>query len=404
MQAVILAAGEGQRMLPLSKSRPKGMLPVANKPVIEHIIAEAKKAGINEFILVTGYKSDVLTHYFGDGTRFGIKIAYCHQENIQGTGAALRAVQDAVRQNFLVFNSDMLISAADILQLSQAETITIGVKEKDNPAGFGIVEEQNGKVSCIVEKPDSALSGLVNIGAYILNQHIFTAIDKTLLSSRGELELTQALQLLIDQGIPICCTALNSWQDISYPWDLLSANTNLLSHLVSGSQGIIEENVHIDGPCLIGAGSIIRSGSYITGPVIIGENCDIGPNCFIRPATSIGDNCRIGGSVEIKNSIIMRGSKIPHMNYVGDSIIGENCNLGAGTKIANIRFDKKPITISDTNTGLLKFGAVLGDDVQTGINVSINSGTLIGNQVNVWPYVVAHGHIPDNVQLRKKPL
>ncbi|MCL2615305.1 MAG: sugar phosphate nucleotidyltransferase [Dehalococcoidia bacterium] len=403
-QAVILAAGKAQRMLPLSKARPKGMICVANQPIIEHIIIEAQQAGINDFILVTGNNGDVIKNYFGDGSKLGVKITYRCQETPSGSGAAVRTVQDNVRRNFIVFNSDMLLSAADIQQLVRAEGITIGVKEVSNPAGFGVVEENDAKVCRILEKPVVASAQMVNTGAYTLNEHIFAAIDQTPLSSRGEIELTQSLQLLIEQGMPVCCAKLESWHDISYPWDLLDANACALSRLISNNQGIIEENVHIEGACNIGTGSIVRAGSYIAGPVVIGENCDIGPNCFIRPATAIGDNCRIGNAVEIKNSIIMRGCKIPHLNYVGDSVIGENCNLGAGTKIANMRFDKEPVTVDGIPTGRIKFGAILGDGVQTGINVSINAGCVIGNHARIWPGVAVYGSVMDDAQLRKEQL
>ncbi|MCL2707458.1 MAG: sugar phosphate nucleotidyltransferase, partial [Dehalococcoidia bacterium] len=339
MQAVILTAGEGRRMLPLSKSRPKGMLPIANKPIIEHILTESKNAGIYDLVLVISSKDNATPRYFGNGERFGVKISYCRQCDIPGTGAALQAARDAVQQNFLVFNGDLLISAVDILQLAQADCIAIGAKELANPVDKGIIEEHNGQVRRIIEKPAVTSSSPVNIGAYLLNEHVFGAIENTALSPRGEIELTQALQLLLNQGISVHCVKLKSWQDISYPWDLLDANAQLLSQQTSANQGIIEDNVHIDGACRIGAGSIIRSGSYIAGPVAIGDHCDIGPHCFIRSATSIGNNCRIGAGVEIKNSIVMQGTKIPHITYIGDSVIGENCNIGAGTKIANTRFD-----------------------------------------------------------------
>jgi bifunctional UDP-N-acetylglucosamine pyrophosphorylase/glucosamine-1-phosphate N-acetyltransferase len=127
--------------------------------------------------------------------------------------------------------------------------------------------------------------------------------------------------------------------------------------------------------------------------VIIGRSCEIGPNCYIRPCTAIGDNCHIGAAVEVKNSIIMRGSKIPHLNYVGDSIIGENCNLGAGTKIANLKLDKQNIKVNDVDTKRRKLGAIIGDSVETGINASINVGTTIGNNTQIGPGALAHGII-----------
>jgi bifunctional UDP-N-acetylglucosamine pyrophosphorylase/glucosamine-1-phosphate N-acetyltransferase len=133
------------------------------------------------------------------------------------------------------------------------------------------------------------------------------------------------------------------------------------------------------------------------GPVIIGQDCDIGPNCYIRPYTSIGDNCHIGSAVEVKNCIIMKGSKIPHQNYVGDSIIGEECNFGAGTKIANLRLDKKNVTVASIDTKRRKLGAIMGDRVETGINACINAGSMIGNNTHIGPGAIASGVIlPDS--------
>ncbi|GAI31184.1 unnamed protein product, partial [marine sediment metagenome] len=142
--------------------------------------------------------------------------------------------------------------------------------------------------------------------------------------------------MLIDQGRYISYQEISYWLDLSYPWDLLPANESLLAGIKSQNLGEIEDNTVLKGAVSIGKDTVVRSGSYIVGPVIIGQDCDIGPNCYIRPHTSIGDNCHVGAAVEVKNSIIMRGSKIPHHNYVGDSIIGEECNFGSGTKIANL--------------------------------------------------------------------
>ena len=147
------------------------------------------------------------------------------------------------------------------------------------------------------------------------------------------------------------------------------------------------------GSISVGKGTVIRSGSYIVGPAFIGEDCEIGPNCYIRPSTSIGDRCHIGTAVEVKNSIIMGNSKIPHHNYIGDSIIGENCNFGAGTKVANLRLDGKSIEVGGLDTGRRKLGAIVGDGVQTGINSCLNVGCSIGNDSIIGPGVVARGVI-----------
>ena len=143
----------------------------------------------------------------------------------------------------------------------------------------------------------------------------------------------------------------------------------------------IEKYAVIKGPVHVGKNSVIRSGAYIEGPVFIGDDCVIGPNCYIRPHTVIMDSCKIGNAVEVKNSIIMSGTHIGHLSYLGDSIIGENCNFGAGTKVANLRFDDHEVKIevknNMVNSGRRKFGCIMGDNVKTGINVSIMPGRSI---------------------------
>jgi bifunctional UDP-N-acetylglucosamine pyrophosphorylase/glucosamine-1-phosphate N-acetyltransferase len=205
--------------------------------------------------------------------------------------------------------------------------------------------------------------------------------------------------MLIDDGREIEGKKLSYWLNLSYPWDLLEANESLLKEIEPQQLGEIEKNAAIKGNVSIGSKTVIRSGSYIEGPVIIGDNCQIGPNCYIRPSTSIANNCHIGSSAEIKNSIIMSGTKIPHQNYIGDSVIGENCNIGAGTKIANLRFDKNQVRVGNVDTKRRKMGAILGDDVQTGINASIDSGSLIGNGAWIGPGTLASGTILPNSRI-----
>jgi UDP-N-acetylglucosamine diphosphorylase/glucosamine-1-phosphate N-acetyltransferase len=298
-----------------------------------------------------------------------------------------------MQENFLLANGDIIINRDDIARLSSKGGNALSIVELPDVTGLGVLEVKEGKVVRILEKMANPPSHLANAGLYLFTPEIFKAIQQTVKSPRGEYEITDSIQLLTYSGQGVSYQEIKSWMDFSYPWDLLTANEKILADLKPQNLGEIEPNVSIKGALSVGKGTVIHSGAYIVGPVIIGENCDIGPNCFIRGSTAIGDHCHIGAAVEVKNSIVMNESKIPHLNYVGDTIIGENCNLGAGTKVANLRLDKKNISIGEVDTHRRKLGAIIGDNVQTGINVSINVGTLVGNNTFIGPGALAHGII-----------
>ena len=384
-------------MRPLTANRPKVMLPVANKPIVEHLLVEAREAGIGEFIFIVGYCDDQVRGYFGKGEKWGVSVTYSEQRKQLGTADAIRMVGSRVEGKFVVINGDVVVSREDIRRLIKNKHNTMSVIEVKDPRGLGMVELAGGKVVNIHEKTRKPPTLMANAGLYLFTPEIFEAIARTEKSPRGEYEITDSLQMLMSRKPGLHYKEIKSWLDISYPWDLLSANETMLAGLEPQNLGEVEANVVLKGPVAIGKGTVVRSGAYIVGPVIIGEDCDIGPNCFIRPATAIGDGCHIGAGVEVKNSIIMKGAKVPHLNYVGDSVIGEGCNLGAGTKIANLRLDKQDIQVGGIATRRRKLGAIIGDRVETGINASINVGCVIGNNTFIGPGVVASGIIlPDS--------
>ena len=268
-----------------------------------------------------------------------------------------------------------------------------------NPKDYGIVETRGKKVVKIYEKMKEPFTNVINAGIYHFDKRIFNFIKKTEKSPRGEYEITDSINnMLIDyyiEGI-----ILNEWRDVVYPWQLLDTNEEILKKIDKKIQGTIEKNTTLHGKVTIGKNTTIMNGSYIEGPVVIGNNCKIGPNCYIRPYTSIGDGCHIGNACEIKNSIIMSNSNVPHQNYVGDSIIGEKCNLGAGSKVGNLRLDKKNITAilngDKINTKRKKLGVIMGDNVQTGINSLMNIGCMIGNNCYIGPGALVKGEITPN--------
>ena len=275
-----------------------------------------------------------------------------------------------------------------------------------NPSEYGIVRIETDRVVRITEKPDIDLAeGWINTGIYVLDQEVFQAIDKTSASKRREFELTSSLQSLLDQGkeIRAAVIAREDWMDIGRPWDLLDANERVLASLQHRMRGTVEEGCVLKGPIWLEESASVKAGSYVEGPVYVGKGSKIGPNARIRPSTSIGNNVAIGASCEIKNSIIMNGSRIPHLSYVGDSIIGEGCNLGAGTTTANIRFDEEPIRMQIKgrllNTRRNKLGTIMGDGVQTGINVSIMPGVRIGSVSWISPGAIVTKDVPSGYSI-----
>ena len=383
MKAVILVAGEGKRMRPLTATRPKVMLPIANKPILEHIVDAAVDAGINEFVFITGYFEDSIKDHFKDGEKWGAKIEYVHQTHQRGTADAIGCARGSVTGRFVVLNGDVLISSDYLKKLiSRDGDAVLTVKEVENPSDFGVIETSGKKVTKIIEKPDVPPTDLANAGIYLFDDYIFDFIDKTTLSERGELEITDSLQMLIDSGANVGYEILeHDWIDIGRPWDMLDANELLLREVKAECNGLVEPNATLIGEVVVGEGTLIRNGAYIIGPVVIGNDCDIGPNCFIRPSTSIGNGVRVGNAVEIKNSIIMDNTHVGHLSYVGDSIVGQGCNFGAGTKVANLRHDGRSVRVTIDyrllDSGRRKLGVIMGDGVHTAINTSINVGTVI---------------------------
>ena len=386
MKCVILAAGEGNRMHPLTYTRPKVMLPIAGKPILEWNLLNARAAGLKEFVFIVSYKSEMVREYFGDGKLWNVKINYVNQGKALGTAHAIGTVKPFVN-DFIVLCGDTIFGINDIKQIAKKGT-KIGLVKIDNATEYGIVELKGKYVMKIHEKMEHPISNIINAGMYHFNKQIFDSIRKTEKSPRGEYEITDSINMLVNkeqmEGV-----FLKEWRDVVYPWHLLDANEELLKKTKTKIQGTVEKNVVINGTIIVGKGTVIRSGTYIEGPLVIGNDSKIGPNCYIRPYTTIGNHCHVGNACEVKNSIVMDNSNVPHLNYVGDSIIGQNCNLGAGTTVANLRLDKKNVTVvlngKKIDTKRKKLGAIIGDNVQTGINATINIGSMIGNDVYIGP-------------------
>lgn len=409
MKAVILAAGEGTRLKPITVNRPKPLIKINGKTILEHSISILKKSGITDIIIITNYREKDIQDYFKNGKKYGVKIQYKTQDKMNGTAYAVKTTEAIIEDNFILIYGDLLFSSKAIEKIlklfktKNADAI-MAVVPVDNPENYGIIElEKENRIKKIIEKPKSNFSSnLANAGLYVLTKDIFEKIKRIDKSKRGEYELTDALALMINEEKKVLAELIEkeNWMDIGNPWDLLVANSWILKKQKQKTYGTIEEGAHIFGSVIVSKNARIRSGAYIEGPAFIGEESDIGPNCYIRPFTSIGKKVRIGNSVEIKNSIIMDKTHVGHLSYVGDSIICERCNLGAGTIIANYRFDSKSVKMKVKNTVInskrRKLGAILGDDVKTGIHSVLLPGVKVGNNSWIGVKYIVDRDIPDN--------
>ena len=408
LKAILLSAGEGTRMRPLTLTRPKTMLPVAGKPIIQYNIESLRDSGVTDILLIVNYKESMVREHFKDGKELGVNISYATQEKLSGTANAIGYGEDFVDEEFIVLNGDIILDADLIKSIidkyykENPDTLMV-LTEVEDPTLFGVVELEGDIVKKIIEKPtiEEAPSNYINSGVYIFNKDIFEKIAKTEKSPRGEYEITDSLSKQITDGKTIWGFKSNKrWLDVGRPWELIEINEYFLQSIKTNIKGRVEHGAHIHGTIHLGEGSVIRSGVYITGYVYIGKNCVVGPNCYIRGNTYLGDGVHVGNAVEIKNSIIMNNTNVNHLSYVGDSVIGSNCNIAAGTDVANLRFDNETVktTIKDEkiDSGRRKLGAIFGDSVKTGINSSFSPGVKVGHNSLIGSNVLLYADVDSN--------
>jgi len=398
MDAVILCAGKGTRLLPLTENRPKPMLPVGGKPILEYIINKVENL-VDNIYLVVKYKKDMITDYFRDHP----KITFVEQGAIDGTGYALLSARNYLGDEFLVINGDIIFEddLSGILSYENA----MGLVEVENPENFGVVLlDREGNVVEIEEKPKNPKSNLINGGVYKFQSDVLDILEDLEPSERGEVELTDAIKELIKERRIKGVKLKGYWNDIGRPWDLLDSNRHILKGIKREIKGDIGKNVVIEGNVIVEEGAVIKHNSVIEGPAVIKSGAVVGPLAYIRPYTVLMENTFVGNSSEIKNSIVMRGTKIPHLSYVGDSIIGENCNFGCNTITANLRFDDKPVKVNIKGKvveSVRKLGVIMGDNVKTGVQVSFMPGVKVGSNSWIGPNLLVDRDVEPNTFVYK---
>ncbi len=331
MKALIASGGRGTRLRPITHTQNKHLIPIANKPILHYAIEAARDAGIHEIGIVHNADSMEVPQAIGDGSRWGVKITYLPQEIPGGLAQVVAIAEPYIgKENFIFYLGDNMVVGGikrfiDEFEKSKCNCYLTLAKVKD-PERFGVPEIVNNRIVGVVEKPDQPKSHYAVAGIYIYDHHIFEAVNNLKPSSRGELEISDAHQYLIDKGFTIGFSEITGWwKDTGKPVDLLEANRLVLDNIITDVQGEVDASSTVAGKVVIEKGAQIIN-SVIRGPAIIGKNCII-ENSYIGPFTAIGDKTIVKGS-EVEFSIVLRDCKILHVGIrIEGSILGNDVDI-----------------------------------------------------------------------------
>lgn len=367
MQAIILTAGEGARLSGWTTNRPKGMISLGNRPILDYLVRGIAESGIKEINMVVGYGKNSVMSYFGDGTNFNCNINYLFQDERTGTIEALKIGLDGIRDEFVLVPGDNFVSSNAFKNLRKFNTNVLLSGQAERWSKWGEIEVIGGEAKITFENPNAY--GRIHFTGIM---KISKSLALRLIEISGT-HLGEALQSLGSE-YPFEVVKADYWHNIVYPWDLISGNSMALRDNLLYKNGKIEANVSIKGDVSIGKGTVIRSGTYLQGPLSIGNNCDVGPNSVIGPSVSIGDNTTIGAFTEIVDSIIMKNCEIGSYCSLKGSIVGEDNILGSHCTAVpsnrNIMYLGQEFSISNR-------GAMVGDVCRIGSRAILEGGSIL---------------------------
>ena len=373
-------------MRPLTETVPKPMLPVADRPLVAHTVDGAVDAGASELVFVVGYEADAVREYFGSEYR-GVPVEYAVQEEQLGTAHAVDAATEYLDGDFVVLNGDDLYDQSSIEALFDT-CPSLGAYRVEDPRPYGVFSLEGDRVVDVVEKPEDPPSDRVNVGAYHFPAEAREWVGEVELSERGEYEITDVVERLVAER-EVRAVPVERWMGVGRPWELLEANEWKLAELEKRVDGVVKGDAELRGDVVVEEGATVENGVVVEGPALIRSGADVGPNAYVRGATLLGEDVHVGHGVEVKNSVVMAGANVPHLTYLGDSVLGPGVNLGAGTQIANLRHDGADVKLTvkgeRVSTGRRKMGLVAGPDAKTGVNASIDPGVVLSAGARVLP-------------------
>ena len=340
MKGIILHGGHGTRLRPLTHTGPKQLLPIANKPMSEYCVEALRDSGITEIaIVVGGIGSNKVKDYYQNGEKFDVKLSYIEQDSPKGIAHAISLCENFIgNEKFVVFLGDNFINMSIKNFVTDFENSSsyaaLLLCEVDNPEQFGVACLDGNKISKMIEKPKNPNSNLAITGIYFLTPKIFEKIKNLKPSWRNELEIVDALQMILDDGNEISYNMITDfWKDTGTPHDIIHANQIILENMVPKVSGTVEFNVDVNGTFSLGESSVIETNCKIIGPVIIGNNCIIAKNSVIGPNVSIGNNSKIS-NCNIENSIVMGNCILDAEISISESIIAQNSQISSEDSIS----------------------------------------------------------------------
>ena len=373
MQAIILTAGEGARLSSWTANRPKGMVPLGNRPILDYLVRGVVKVGIREINMVVGYGKNSVMSYFGDGSSFGCKINYLLQEECTGTLDAMIIGLEGIEDDFILIPGDNYVSVESFRNISNVNGPVLLSGKANRWSKWGEIELEKGIPKITFNNPE-AYGRIHFTGILKINKKIGEQLFKA-----GGHHIGYALQKIISK-INFEVIESEYWHNIVYPWDLISGNRLALGDNLLYRHGKIEKNVIIKGEVSIGRGTVIRSGSYLSGPISIGKNCDIGPNTVIGSSVSIGDNVIINSFSEISDSIIMQDCNIGSYSSFKGTVIGNGTSVGSHSIAIPITRD---ILYFDQTFSVSDRGAMIGDNCTIGNRAILQGGSILMSDATI---------------------
>ena len=390
LSAIVLAAGEGNRLRPLTENRPKPMLPVATKPILEHVFDQLVKAGIDEIVAVVGYRRDRIQSHFGPTYR-NVPITYVTQETQLGTGHALLEAEAAVEGTCLVINGDQIADsriirdALDDHDATAAATVALLIRP--NVESYGGVLVDDGRITRLVENPTDDREYLLNSGVYVLEPAAFDAV-RAAESRAEEHHLVDGLSLLVESGELVRGVVTDGiWADATYPWDLLDVSCELFdAGLVDGDT---TTTIHEDAQ--------VHASATIREPVIVARDCVIEPGAVVGPYVSLGENATVGSNAVVERSVIDSDTRIEANATVIDGVTGTGVTIGRGSTIPGGPGD---VRVGDRIFEKTALGALLADRVRDRGDVTYEPGTLVGARTDIRAGSTVRGTLEAETEVR----